>query len=51
MRVYNIKDNFIPNKVIYNMLNVSSYTIYNQRKDVKMHPEYDANPVPYVMSL
>ena len=46
MRIYNIKDNFLPNKMIYNMLYVSKNTIYKQRKDIKMHPDYDANPVP-----
>ena len=51
MRVYYMKYNFLPNKGIYNMLYVSYYTIYKQRKYVKMHPEYDANPVPYVTSL
>ena len=51
MRVYNIKEYFLPNKVIYNMLYVSNYTIYKQRKDVKMHPEYDSNPVLYVKSV
>ena len=50
MRIYNIKDNFLPNKMIYNMLYVSKNTIYKQRKDIKMHPDYDANPVPYVTS-
>jgi hypothetical protein len=51
MSVYNIKDNFLPKKMMYNMLDVSNYTIYKQRKDIKMHPEYDANPVPYVTSI
>ena len=49
MSVYTIKDNFLPKKMMYNMLDVSNYTIYKQRKDIMMHPEYDANPVPYVV--
>ena len=51
MSVYNIKDNFLPKKMMYNMLDVSNYTIYKQRKDIKMHPEYDANPVLHTLRL
>lgn len=51
MSVYNIKDNFLPKKMMYNMLDVSNYTIYKQRKDISMHHEYDANSVPYVTSI
>ena len=36
MRVYNIKDSFLPNKMIYDKLYVSNYTIYKERKDINI---------------
>ena len=51
MRAHNIKYIFLPNKMLYNMLCVSYYIIHKQRKDIKLHPEYDGDPVPYVTSI